>query len=270
MTLLENLVSAADYPEVIKGRAGALIIFLVLASLVFLYLQLGKRRTLFIRKLAGIDAVNEALGRATEMGRPVAFVPGIGDVTNLDTMCGLAILGEVAKRIVELDTKMFVLNRNLVIQAASTGIVRDAYRAAGKIEKFNEDMVRYVAGDQFAFAAGALGTYKREKPAANFLFGAFWAESLELAEVGNDVGAIQIAGSSSMAQVPFFVAACDYCLIGEEFYAASAYIGHDPVLTGSIVGQDWGKILALSLLVLGIVSAWVLGTGKWLTDLLLA
>lgn len=72
-----------------------------------------------------------------------------------------------------------------------------------------------------------------------------------------------------MAQVPFFVAACDYCLIGEEFYAAAAYIGHDPVLTGSIAGQDWGKILAISLLVVGIISAYVLGTGKWLADLLL-
>lgn len=269
MALLGDLVRAANYPEIIKGRLGSLIILLILASFVFTYLQLSKRRTLHIRKLAGIDAVDEAIGRATEMGRPIAYVPGIGDLSNLDTMCGLAILGEVSKRCVNLDTKMFVLNRNLVVQAASTGIVRDAYKAGGKEERFSEDMVRYIAGDQFAFAAGALGTYKRDKPSANFLFGAFWAESLELAEVGNDIGAIQIAGSSSMAQVPFFVAACDYCLIGEEFYAAAAYIGHDPVLTGSIAGQDWGKILAISLLVVGIISAYVLGTGKWLADLLL-
>jgi len=268
LTWLGELVRAADYPELWTGRMGALVLLLVLSAFVFLYLQLSKRRSLFIRKLAGIDAVNEAIGRATEMGRPVAFVPGIGGLDSLDTMCGLAILGEITKRCVELNTRLIVLNRNLVVQAASAGIVRDAYKAGGKEERYSEDIVRYLAGDQFAFAAGALGSYKRDKPAANFLFGAFWAESLELAEVGQDVGAIQVAGSSSMAQVPFFVAACDYCLIGEEFYAAAAYIGHDPVLTGSIVGQDWGKITAIALLVIGIVSAYALGTNPWLTKLL--
>lgn len=251
------------------GRIGSLVILFVLGFFVILYLRLARKRKLFIRKLPGLDAVDEAIGRATEMGQPVSFVPGIGAIGSLETMCGLVMLSEVAKRCAELDTKLIVLNRNVLVQPATAGIVRDAFRAAGKTEKFSEDMVRYVAPDQFAFAAGALGTFKREKPAANLMFGAFWAESLELAEVGNEVGAIQIAGSSSMAQVPFFVAACDYCLIGEELYAGAAYIGRDPVLTGSIAGQDWGKVLAAILIVVGVVTAWLLPGNKWLSNLLL-
>ena len=54
--------------------------------------------------------------------------------------------------------------------------------------------------------------------------GAFYAESLILAETGNSVGAIQIAGTAMPTQLPFFVAACDFTLIGEEFFAASAYL----------------------------------------------
>ena len=34
----------------------------------------------FVRRLAGIDAIEEAIGRATEMGRPVLYVPGIQDI----------------------------------------------------------------------------------------------------------------------------------------------------------------------------------------------
>ena len=81
----------------------------------------------------------------------------------------------------------------------------------------------------------------REKPAAIFLQGTFYAESLILAETGNSVGAIQIAGTDSEHQLPFFIAACDYTLIGEELYAASAYLSREPMLLGSLRGQDWGQ-----------------------------
>ena len=73
--------------------------------------------------------------------------------------------------------------------------------------------------------------------------GAFFAESLILAETGNSVGAIQIAGTAMPSQLPFFVAACDYTLIGEEFFAASAYLSGQPDQLGSLKGQDLGKIL---------------------------
>ena len=38
----------------------------------------GKK--LHIRRLPAIDAIEEAVGRATEMGRPMMFVPGLAGV----------------------------------------------------------------------------------------------------------------------------------------------------------------------------------------------
>ena len=35
-----------------------------------------------IRRLAGLDAIEEAVGRATEMGAPVHFSPGIGNISD--------------------------------------------------------------------------------------------------------------------------------------------------------------------------------------------
>ena len=251
-----------------EGRIASLVVLFLLAGFVIFYLRWSRTHKVFIRKVAGIDAIDEAIGRATEMGRPVSYIPGIGGISYLSTMCSLSILGEVAKKCAELESDLVVMNRQIIVQQATAGIVRDAYRVSGKPEKFSEDMVRYIAPNQFAFSAGVLGFYKRDKPAANLLFGRFWAESLQLCEVGYQVGAMQIAGSDAMAQLPFLVAATDYCLIGEELYAAAAYIGRDPVLTGSIAGQDWGKILALTLLILGIIMAWVVPKSTWLVDIL--
>ena len=81
--------------------------------------------------------------------------------------------------------------------------------------------------------------------------GAFFAESLILAETGNSIGAIQVAGTAMPSQLPFFVAACDYTLIGEEFFAASAYLSGDPDQLGSLKGQDVGKVIVAALVIVG-------------------
>jgi len=91
----------------------------------------------------------------------------------------------------------------------------------------------------------------REKPATNFFLGMFWAESLILAETGATTGAIQIAGTDAVHQLPFFITACDYTLIGEELYAASAYLSREPLLVGSLKGQDYGKLAVLFLVLIG-------------------
>jgi hypothetical protein len=135
-----------------------------------------------------------------------------------------------------------------------------------KGDSFNPMDVRYLSDDQFGYAAGVMGIMQREQVAANILFGAFWAESLIFAEVGSQSGAIQIAGTAATAQIPFFVAACDYTLIGEEMYAASAYLSRDPVLVGNLVGQDYGKWAASLLILAGSILATM--KNPWLTTLL--
>ena len=114
-------------------------------------------------------------------------------------------------------------------------------------------MVHYLTDDQFAYAAGVSGIMMREKPAAVFYQGQFYAESLILAETGNSIGAIQIAGTASPAQIPFFVTACDYTLIGEEYFAASAYLSQDPKLIGGVKGMDIIKVLIIVTIFIAIV-----------------
>ncbi len=237
------------------GRLNILISILLFGSLLIVFVKqsrMGKK--IFIRKIPGLEAVEEAVGRATEMGRPVLYVPGLGDIVWTATIASMNILGQVAKKIAEYDTPLIAVNRWSVTYTVSKEIVKSAFLAQSKGDKFKEDYVRYLTEDQFGFAAAVNGLMLREKPATNFFIGRFWAESLIIAETGAQTGAIQIAGTDAVLQLPFFVAACDYTLIGEELYAASAYLSHDPLLIGALKVQDYGKIasiviaLAISLL----------------------
>jgi len=104
----------------------------------------------------------------------------------------------------------------------------------------------------------------RERPATNFYLGMFWAESLILAETGSLSGAIQIAGTDAVTQLPFFITTCDYTLIGEELYAASAYLGREPRQIGGIKSLDACKVIIMTLIILGVAAFivdFVAGTG---------
>jgi hypothetical protein len=204
-----------------------------------------------IRRIAGLDAVEEAVGRATEMGRSCFFIAGVQDLNEMQTVAGITVLSHVAKTTAEYDARLEMPTARSLVMTTARETVRASYLAAGRPDSYVEDNIYYVTDEQFGFAAYATGKMVREKPAACFYMGCFFAESLMFAETANTVGAIQIAGTAEPAQLPFFIAACDYTLIGEEFYAASAYLSGDPDQQGSLKGQDFGKIFVACLLITG-------------------
>jgi hypothetical protein len=236
------------------GRVNTLIAVLVLSGLIVYFIEHARRgRPIFLRKIAGLDAVDEAVGRATEMGRKILFIPGIQDMDSVQTLAGIAILGRVARTTSTYGATLEVpVSRSLVMVAARE-TVKESYLATGHPDTYHDDMVYYLTDDQFGYAAALEGIMVRERPATIFLQGHFFAESLILAENGNAIGAIQIAGTAEPSQLPFFVATCDYTLIGEEFFVAGAYLSREPRQLGSLKGQDLGKAIILALLAIGIV-----------------
>jgi hypothetical protein len=234
------------------ARLPLLVILFVLCGTVLgfiLWARSGK--TLKIRPIAGLEAVDEAVGRATEMGRPILFIAGIQDMDDLQTVAGITVLGHVAKTAAEYDARVEVPTTRSLVMSAARATVENSYLSAGRSDSYNPDLIYYVTDEQFGFTAYVSGLIVREKPAACFYMGAFFAESLILAETGNSVGAIQIAGTAMPSQLPFFVAACDYTLIGEEFFAASAYLSGESDQLGSLKGQDMGKLFVAAVLLIG-------------------
>ena len=228
------------------------------------YARSGKE--IFIRRIPGLEAVDEAIGRATEMGRSILYVLGLGSVDNVATIASMTILGQVARRTADYETPLRVPCNDPIVLNVVREMVKASYLDEGRPDAYNEENIFFLTGEQFAYAAGVDGMMLREKPAAVFLQGTFYAESLLMAETGNSIGAIQIAGTDSEHQLPFFIAACDYTLIGEELYAATAYLSKDPMFLGSLRGQDWGKVVIFAAIVIGIILE--LSGVNWITSLL--
>jgi hypothetical protein len=216
-------------------------------------IEAKKGKSLFIRRIAGLDALDEAVGRATEMGKPLLYVPGISGMTDVATIASINILSQVAKTTAEYNTPIIVPNMNPIVMTVAQEVVKEAYLEKGRPEGYDPDKVFFLTSSQFAYAAGVCGIMMREKPATNLFMGWFRAESLLLAETGAMTGAIQIAGTDEVSQLPFFITACDYTIMGEELYAASAYLSKEPLLVGSLKGQDYNKLVLLGFIVIGSV-----------------
>jgi hypothetical protein len=238
----------------VEGVRGIFASVLLVSITLYYYIdRASSGEEIYLRKIPGLQALEEAVGRATEMGKSVLFVPGIMDLDQVETVTGLNLLGHVAEYTAKYETSLNVPVSKSIVMEAGREICKESYLKSGRPDLYYDDMVHYISDEQFAYAAGVNGIMEREKPAACFYLGKFYAESLILAETGNSIGAIQIAGTGSPSQIPFFVTACDYTLIGEEFFTASAYLSNKPELVGSIKGQDIVKLLVMITMVLTVV-----------------
>jgi len=244
----------------IAGKVSWTLITLVfsLVMLALLYLTSRKMYVPQIREHPGVHAIAEAVGRAAEMGRPVSFSPGTSSIYDAkyagDTAAALTLLNAVARESVKSGSKLIVGISQPTVLPVAQAIVKTAYSLEGKAEEYVEgDTVRFYSPDQWGFASSYVGMMYRERVAANFLFGGHAAEALILAETGTTVGAMQVSGSTNVYQLPMFLVACDYTLIGEDQLAAAAYLSPDPAQKGIIFGQDIAKLICVALIVIGSV-----------------
>jgi hypothetical protein len=242
----------------------------LIASVVFTFIVLltsynaRRGRDLYLRPIAGLQEIDNAVGRATEMGRPIMYIPGWSTIGEITTIASMMILNRVARKAAEYDTRIMVPNNDYYVMPLAQEMVRDAFYEAGRPDSYNPVDIFYISSDQFPWAAGINGTMIREKTATNFYMGFFNAEALLMTETGNATGSIQIAGTDSITQVPFFITTCDYTLIGEEFYAASAYLSKDAELVAMLKAQDYFKFLIVFFVILGAVLSTL--HFNWLTN----
>jgi hypothetical protein len=242
-----------------SGRLFGFACLLVIMGAVAYYIKSAERgKVPKLRRLAGVDAIDEAIGRSVEMGRPIVCSHGIANLraatTGPQTLAGLSVLSYVAKRCIDVGGRLIVPVRQPEVWPIAADVVESEYILAGKENEYNEEDIRFLSSDQFGFSSNYMGLMERERPGANIMIGAYWAESLQLAETGSRVGAMQITGTAQTGQIPFFLVTSDYCLIGEEIYSAGAYVTHDAQMTGSLAGQDVGRLIAVILSVLGVLA----------------
>jgi len=252
-----------------SGKVIALV-FLVLLFILTIFYMRGDRPP-FIRRVMALDAMEEAVGRATEMGKPVVCSFGwAGGSFDYWTLAGLSILSHISQICAKDDTRLIVptggSRNSFIVRPVAVDIVRGAYIAEDKLDQFDENDMPFLSAEQFAMGTGFAGILISEKPAAMVLCGSGGADVMMVIEVSNQIGALTIASGSYMSNVACTAAACDYIMIGEESIAAGAYLSGEPAQLASMRTSDIFKGLAI---ILSVVGWFLLAIGStFLNDLL--
>lgn len=241
-----------------------LLLILVFSGLILWKIAAAKRNPdhVYIRRIAGLSAIDEAIGRAAELGTPILFNPGVEDFTNIQSLAALGVLGHVADKCAVYDIPLLVTTCKPIMVAICEDVMRSAFEAAGKPEMMDRCEIQFISTQTDLTALGTAALMVDRKVASAFLFGLYDYTSLLISEGGQLAGCMQIAGTAEYYQIPFFIASCDYVVIVEELFACSSYLSRQPVMLGSVAGQDYGKLVLLCLIGIGILLSTLYGIGN--------
>jgi hypothetical protein len=234
-------------------------LFLLLAVSIVTYIYIYRSSQGNVPELRvppALEAIDEIVGRATEMGRPITYCTSYVGLQYssmaLQNLAGISVLGYMAKKAAEYDTRIIGCFATGDLQLIAEDVVRESYIAAGKPEK--EVDMRFLTPMEYAYASATMGIMRREKIAGNVMLGAIAGENVLWGATAAELGAIQLGGMA-ISQVCFFVALCDYVLIGEELYVAGAVLSEDKTLISALASEDIAKFVILGLTILGAILA---------------
>ncbi len=249
MNVDKAFVYSEFYPE---SRVTVFILFAVF-FFIFLIVRLASRfhGGIKLRKIPAMAAIDDAFGRAAETGRPVLYLSGMYDMNSVATIASVNIFAYIAEKAAVYETVIKMpCCRSLVMNAASAAAA-SGYSKAGKPELYRPENIFYVTDDQWGFACAVDSIITRERPAVSLMFGHFVSESLVYAETASAAGAFQIAATNDFNQIPFLVVACDHCMIGEELYAAAAYLSPEKSDASYLAAIDLCKLIIIMMIIFG-------------------
>jgi hypothetical protein len=229
----------------------ALGLLITAALLLLALIALRRRSAAAFRRIAAYEQLNRAVGLAVENGTRLHFSLGRGSLfpaRGASALAGLAMLRHLSERTSVSDQPPVATSGDASLAILSQDTLQSGYRAAGAEEQYRFTTGRLAGLTPFAYAAGTMPTTHDENVSANVYIGDFGAESALLTEAAERQNSTLIAASDNLTAQSVFYASSQEPLIGEELFAAGAYVGAGAAHDASLNVQDilrWLIIVAI-------------------------
>ncbi len=242
-----------------RAMIGAFLLLFIPTLFFFMARARAGRRAgkpLPLRPLAALEGLQSAIGRAAESGQSLHISLGsgaVGEASTAESLAGLLVLDYLAGEAATYDTHPIVTVASPTLLLAAQDRMRRAFARQGAPANYDSTRVRMIAPDKAAYAAGAMDIVNHEPLSGNVLIGAFGDEYLLPGEAGARKRLPQTAGAADPNILPYIYATTDQPLLGEEIFAVSAYLDQQPAHLGSLIAQDWMRILLVIIIIAGAI-----------------
>ncbi len=233
---------------------GLTLIFLFFALLLVFRVSLRARPGRELRPIAAYTRLQRALGEAVEAGRRLHLTIGRGEITDMQSaagMTGLVVAERIARVAGVADNPPVVTAGTGPLGLLSQGTMRSTFAESGLEERYHPALTQIAGLTPYAYAAGTMTLADDPANAATVILGSLGPEAALIVDAGENEGRLVVAGTDHVPTQAVLYAAAAEPLIGEELYAAGAYLGADPFHNASLRAQDVLRWLLIGIMLLG-------------------
>jgi hypothetical protein len=229
----------------------ALAVFLIAALLLLVFTFMRRKSPAVFRKIEAYERLKRVVGQAVEDGTRLHISIGRGNLFTSrggSALAGLAMLRRLSERTSLSDHPPIVSSGDASLAVLSQDTLQAGYHAAGADDQYRFTTGRLTGLTPFAFAAGTIPIIRDENVSANVVIGDFGPEAALLAEAADREDTDLIAASDNPSAQAVLYVSSQEPLIGEELFAAGAYLGAGASHDASLQTQDvlrWLVILAI-------------------------
>jgi len=228
------------------------LVFVFLFAVLLLGLGAASRRAKReLREIPAFTRLAGGIGAAVESGRRLHLSLGHGGMLGqpgASTLMGLTILQRIARTASISDVPPIATSGESVQAILSQDVFQAVYQAIGAETQFDPHSGQLTGLSPFSYAAGALPVVYDQQVSVNVLTGSFGSEAALIADAAERTGSMTLAGSENLTAQAVFYACTEEPLIGEELYAAGAYLQAGAMHSASLMTQDifrWLLIVAI-------------------------
>jgi hypothetical protein len=245
-----NFVNLLLTPGAI-GLAFVVIFFFVM----IIFTVTGRNRPgLHLRDIPAFSRLGRAIGLAVEAGKRMHITLGWGGVNDLrgaSALVGLTILERIARLASISDRPPVSTSGDATSGILSQDTLSGTYKAIGAGFQYEPTTGRVSGLTPVSYAAGTVPVIHDEQVSATVLAGHFGSEAALITDAAERNGSLTLAGSDSLTAQAVFAASAQEPLIGEELFAAGAYINAGPVHASSLRAQDIFRWVLVAAILIG-------------------
>lgn len=235
---------------------GLLFIIVCLGLILFFYFSGSTREKFELRAIQAFSHFRREVDLAVEAGKRLHISLGRGSINELrggSAFVGLTILDRCARAASNSDRPPVTTSGDGVVMVLSQDTLQSTYCSLATEQRYDPTSARLTGLNPFAYATGAMPAINDEHVTANILAGHFGTEVALLTEAGERSRSLTVAGSDSIPAQAVLYATADEPLLGEELFAAGAYLDGGLAHTASLHMQDIIRWVLVAAIVIGAI-----------------
>ena len=226
----------------------------VSAILLLVLSSLQRKSPPRLRTIPALTRLYRAIGLSVEDGTRLLI--GLGNTSLLTgnagaPFAGLAMLRHLTERTSLSDRPPVAVAGEAPLALLAQDTLEAGYQSAGAGEYYQPSMGRVTGLTPFSSTVGTIPILQDEGVSAAVFMGHFGVEAALLADAAERNNALTVGSSDDLAGQAVWYASAPETLIGEELFAASAYIGATPAQTASLTVQDIVRWVLIAVLIGG-------------------